>query len=400
MKCMKLSTKYLKIAANYIMMALLIFVCLYVLPRLIVYFLPFVIALIIALITNPVVRFLDKRLKIRRKAGSAVVIILTLALVIAACYGLIYLLIYEISGLVTDLPKIWRAISDASGTISREMNRLFAKMPVQMQLKYNDIGDTIYESITGWVASMGEDVAQSVSDSVKHLPLTIIGIIMGVLASYTFVAERDKVSEFIKKIIPKSVIERADIVSDTIRTAVGGYFKAQFKIMAVVYVVLFVGMLILRVDYAFIIALLIAFLDFLPFFGTGTVMIPWAIIEFTQKDYRFAIGMLVVWGLSQLVRQVIQPKVLGDTVGMPAIPTLFLLYIGFRMGGAIGLIVAVPLGMILLNVYKAGLFSNFIYSTRILLKDFKAIRVFTDEELKAEGINPTATGIDDNQDEK
>ena len=160
-----------------------------------------------------------------------------------------------------------------------------------------------------------------------------------------------------------------------------------------VYIVIVIGLLILRVKYAFLIALLIAFLDFLPLFGTGTVMWPWAAYALVQRDYKFAIGMMVIWGLSQLVRQLIQPKLVGDSLGMPAIPTIVLLYVGFRVGGAMGLIIAVPIGMIVYNLYRAGLFSNFIYSTRMLLNDFRRMRIFTSEELKQEGIEETDTGF-------
>ena len=183
----------------------------------------------------------------------------------------------------------------------------------------------------------------------------------------------------------------------TMKSAVGGYFKAQFKIMVFVYIVLFAGFLVLGIKYAFLIALLTAFLDFLPFFGTGAIMWPWALYAVIQKDYKFAIGMMVVWGLSQLVRQLIQPKLVGDSIGMPAIPTLVLLYVGFRIKGAIGLILAVPVGMIVYNLYRAGLFSNFIYSTRMLLKDFRRMRIFTPEELQAEGIEETETGAAKNE---
>ena len=93
------------------------------------------------------------------------------------------------------------------------------------------------------------------------------------------------------------------------------------------------------------------------------------------------------------LRQLIQPKLVGDSLGMPAIPTIVLLYVGFRVGGAMGLIIAVPIGMIVYNLYRAGLFSNFIYSTRMLLNDFRRMRIFTSEELKQEGIEETDTGF-------
>ena len=156
--------------------------------------------------------------------------------------------------------------------------------------------------------------------------------------------------------------------------------------------ILLVGLLILGRSYALLIALLIAFLDFLPFFGAGAVMWPWAVIAFFSTDYKLAIGLMITWGVAQLVRQLIQPKLLGDSIGLKPIPTLIILYIGFRVAGAIGLIISVPVGMIVINLYKAGIFSNFIYSIKILFKDMSNFRRFSRKELLLEGV------LDDSED--
>ena len=395
---MKLSTKYLKIVFNYIFAALMCVLFIVVLPRALVYFWPFVAAAIIAAIANPLVRFLERKMKIRRKAGSVFVIVLTLAAVGAACYGIIYLLVTQVVGFVTSAPETWVRISNSIRNLSQEMSQRYALLPKSTREYIDSLGESIYDALSSVGTSIGESAAEAAGNGVRNAPLFLIGIIMCVLASYLFVAERDQIGKFMIRLVPEHVRERYMIVSSTMKSAVGGYFKAQFKIMGFVYVVLLVGFMILRIDYAFLIALLIAFLDFLPMFGTGFVMWPWALYAFIQKDYKFAIGMMIVWGLSQLVRQLIQPKLVGDSIGMPAIPTLLLLYVGFRVGNAIGLIVAVPIGMIVYNLYRAGLFSNFIYSTRMLLSDFRRMRIFTSEELKAEGIEETQTGLEKNKD--
>ena len=97
--------------------------------------------------------------------------------------------------------------------------------------------------------------------------------------------------------------------------SVGGYFKAQLKIEVWMYLLLVVGLSVLRVDYVLLIALGIAFLDLLPFFGTGTVMVPWALIKIFSGDYKMAIGLLIIWGGGQLARQIIQPKIGGRAWG-------------------------------------------------------------------------------------
>ena len=389
---MKSSTKYLKILFNYIFAIIITALLIFALPWAIGYFWPFVTAAIIAAIANPLVRFLEKKMKIRRKAGSVFVIVLTLAAVVAACYGIVYVLVSEIIGFFTSAPDTWEKVVNSIQSVSDEMNKKYMLLPKGSKDFFAKIGQNIYEALTDMGSSIGEKAADIASSGVKNAPGFIIGIIMCVLASYLFVAEREKIADFMVKVLPKHLRERFTIVTRTMKSAVGGYFKAQFKIMIFVYLVLFVGFLILGIDYAALIALLIAFLDFLPFFGTGAAMWPWALYAVIGKDYKFAIGMMIVWGLSQLVRQFIQPKLVGDSIGMPAIPTLILLYVGFRVGGAAGLILAVPIGMIVYNLYRAGLFSNFIYSTRMLLRDFRRMRIFTPEELQAEGIEETQTG--------
>ncbi len=389
---MKSSTKYLKILFNYIFAIILTALIIFVLPWALEFFWPFVVAAIIAAIANPLVRFLEKKMNIRRKAGSVVVIVLTLAAVVAASYGIVYVLVSEVIGFFTSAPDTWAKVNGSIRTLSDSISHKFALLPKGSKDFFATLGESIYEALSNIGTSTGERAAEAASDGVRNAPLFIIGVIMCILASYLFVAEREQIGKFAMKMIPDHIKDRFIIVMDTMKSAVGGYFKAQFKIMIFVYIVLFIGFLVLGINYAFLIALLIALLDFLPFFGTGAVMWPWALYALLQKDYKLALGMMIVWGLSQLVRQLIQPKFVGDSIGMPAIPTLILLYVGFRVGGALGLILAVPIGMIVYNLYKAGLFSNFIYSTKMLLDDFRRMRNFTPQELSAWGVDEIGTG--------
>ena len=241
-------------------------------------------------------------------------------------------------------------------------------------------------SFNGWFSGFSESLGEIATKIATNIPLAIISILMGILASYFFLADKDYIVATLRTFLPQHTIKRFNMVYSMMKSAVGGYFKAQFKIMIVVYVILFAGLLILGRSYAFLIALLIALLDFFPFFGTGTIMWPWAFVAFLQADYKLAIGLMIVWVVSQLVRQLIQPKLLGDSIGMKPIPTIILLFIGFKSFGAAGLILAVPIGMIVVNLYKVGVFSNFIYSIKILTKDIAVLRKFSKKELLLEGV--------------
>lgn len=385
---MKPSIKYLKITINLITMILAVGFCVWLLPKLIIFFMPFVVAGTIALIANPLVKFLERKVKIVRKAGTAFVIIIVLGLVVLASYLIIAKLVTEIIGFITIAPQMWETTSGTLKEITIMFDRYFARMPIGFQEWMNGIGETFGETMTDWFQNSGTLIAESAGNFAKNLPLAIISTIMAILASYLFLAEKDYVVRMIQKFLPTRMQERWNLVYGTMKDAVGGYFKAQFKIMGVVYVILLIGFAILNVRYAFLIALLIALLDFLPFFGTGAIMWPWAVISFFQNNYKLTIGLVVIWAISQFVRQLIQPKLVGDSIGLEPIPTLILLYVGFRFGGAVGLIIAVPIGMIIINLHRAGVFSNFVYSVQILAKDLSGLRRYEKEDLEKEGILP------------
>jgi predicted PurR-regulated permease PerM len=116
--------------------------------------------------------------------------------------------------------------------------------------------------------------------------------------------------------------------------------------------------MILGIDFNFILSLMIAFLDFLPFFGTGTAFVPWIIYEILTADYKMAIGMLMLYPITQIVHRTIEPKLLGDSVGLNPLLTLMLIYVGFKIGSVIGMIFAVPAAAVIKyivpEIYRAG----------------------------------------------
>ena len=198
---MKSSTKYLKILFNYIFAIIVSVIIIFVLPWALRFFWPFVIAAIIAAIANPLVRFLEKKMKIRRKAGSAVVIVLTLAAVVAACYGILYVLVTEMIGFFTSAPETWAKVISSVQGVTDEMSHRFALLPKGSKDVVRSLGENIYDALSGIGSSIGESAAESASNGVKNAPLFIVGLIMCILASYLFVAERDQIAGFVSKVI-------------------------------------------------------------------------------------------------------------------------------------------------------------------------------------------------------
>ena len=278
---MKKSTKYLKILVNFLV-ALFVIVCLAVLlPRVVVFFMPFVIGWIISAIANPLVRLLEKKMKIVRKHSSMVIIIGVLAAVVGLGYLAASRIVLEAGNLIANLPQIYANWQEDFEEIGQNLQVFYNRLSPDIQKSIQNVSTNFAEYASSLVQAIGELVAFAV-----------------------------------------------------------------------------------------------AFLDALPFFGTGTVLAPWAIIKILSNDYQMAVGLLILYAVSQVVRQVIQPKIVGDTIGMDPLATLFFMFIGYKVSSIIGMIIAVPIGMILINLYQAGVFDNQIRCVRELVKDINEFRRF------------------------
>lgn len=378
---MKQSVKtYIKVILNLLTALVILLLCIFLLPKCIVFFMPFIIGWIISLIASPVVRFFEEKLKVRRKGASVIVIVAVLACVILLVYAVGSKLVREGINFINELPAMWESIMAEFGQVGKNLQGVYSRLPADMQSTLDNLGESLGEYFGGFMEGAGTPTFQAVGNVAKQLPDIFLGVVMCVLSAYFFVADKSYMSDMVKKYVPDSIRYRFNLIRRSLRNAVGGYFKAQFKIECWVYVLLVIGLLALHVRYAFLVALGIAFLDFLPVFGTGTVMIPWAVIEILNKDYKMAVGLLIIWCVGQLVRQMIQPKIVGDSMGMDAIPTLFLLFIGYKLAGVAGMIFAVPIGIIVVNLYEEGVFDTTKQSIEILAAGFNKFRRIRPED--------------------
>ncbi len=371
---------YIKVVLNLLTALVILLLCIFLLPRCIYFFMPFVIGWIIALIASPVVRFFEEKLKVRRKGASVIVIVAVLAAVILLVYALGSKLVREAVSFINELPVLWEGIMDELNQVAANLEGVYNRLPADMQNTLHSFGDQIGEYFGNIMEGAGTPTVEAVGNVAKQLPDIFLGAVMCILSSYFFVADKSYMSEMVRKHVPDSVRYRFDLIRRSLRKAVGGYFKAQLKIECWIYLLLLIGLFALQVRYAALVALGIAFMDLLPVFGTGTIMIPWAVIEILGKNYSMAVGLLIIWCVGQLVRQMIQPKIVGDSMGLNAIPTLFLLFIGYKIAGVLGMILAVPIGIIVVNLYEEGVFDTTKQSIQILAAGFNAFRRIRPED--------------------
>lgn len=368
--------KYLKIFVN-LLFAIGVMLCLFlIIPRLLGLFLPFVIGWIVAMIANPLVKFLENKVKLLRKHSSAIIIIVVIAAIVGTLYLIISLLFRESKQLAGDLPYIIEQVELQLNNISYNIRDLSQDMPEAVQQFLNNLLDNINKNLMEFepredllTFSVASNLAQNIADFFLTLIITI-------LSAYFFIVKRDELMAGCRKILPSSVIEGWQFIYDNFTKAVGGYFKAQFKIMLVLSVIMFAGFEILKVSYSVLLALGIAFLDFLPVFGTGAILWPWALIDMLSGNYFRAIGLVVIYLVCQVTKQVLQPKMVGDSIGISPLSTLIFLYVGYKLYGVIGMIIGVPVGMVIVNLYRVGMFDRLIRGFKIIIHDLNEFRKF------------------------
>lgn len=374
--------KYLKAMINIMWAMVVVIITIWIVPKVLIFFAPFVIGWIIATIATPPVRFLETKLKIRRKASSAFVVIFVIGFVILIGYLAGSKLVIECVELVEEWPQISEEWQQDLEDIGENLNVIYERFPKNIQETLSNLGSKIEKIAMDVIKNASAPTITAAGNFVKQVPAVIVGIIMCLLSAYFFVADREMVNIWWRKCMPQSIQKGYRLLKNSLFVSVGGYFKAQFKIEIWMFLIVSIGLAILGVEYVLPIALVISLLDFFPVFGTGTVMIPWAIIKFLSSDYKMTIGLLIIWGGGQLLRQIIQPKIVGDSIGVPPIPTLFLLFIGYKVGSVWGLILSVPIGMIFYQLYKAGIFDTTKYSIQILLHGINSFRKLTPQDMK------------------
>ncbi len=373
--------KYCKALANLAIAAVVLLALAFLLPRVIFFFMPFVVGWLIALIAGPLVHFFEDKIKLKRKIGSAFVIVSVIALVVLLLYLVSSWLVEQVGGLIGALPDMWSGMESDLNDIGHKFGILFNKLPEDIKSGFADAADRIGEYLGDFFGQISTPTIAAAGSFARQLPSIFIGVIMALLSAYFFVAERNLIGEWFRGHMPGTVQLRYRTIRRSLKKSVGGYLKAQLKIEVWMYLLLLIGMGLLKVNYYGLIALVIAFLDFLPFLGTGTVLVPWAVIKVLTGDYKMALWLVIIWGVGQLARQLIQPKIVGDSIGVPPLPTLFLLYIGYKFGGIVGMILAVPLGLLFYTMYQEGAFDTTKNSLLILVSGINRFRRLEREDL-------------------
>ena len=209
-------TKYLKIACNLLWAVFLLIFAFTLLPKLLIYFMPFVVGMIFAMIANPMVKFLEKRIKINRKYGSVIMIVLVIGLVVLACYGAGTILAKGIGAFMAYLPTMSANAGTEFSEAINQLQQLLEKLPFTQNVDLSAIGTAIQDFLTNFVSSSDSATLGAIGEFAKSLPDMIVGIVVGLLAAYFFIADKDKLITGVEKHLSAGFLAKTERIYNSL----------------------------------------------------------------------------------------------------------------------------------------------------------------------------------------
>ncbi|NPV28244.1 MAG: sporulation integral membrane protein YtvI [Firmicutes bacterium] len=310
--------------------------------------LPFLIAYLFASLLDPPITFLEQRLHLSRTWGT----LFALLLFIAIIGGLLFLLI---SNLIRELVQLSQALASASQDLEIwNLNLLverFQSFLLNLHLPQNIIQEAVRNlwQVVDFTKNIVGIILTQLFRFIASLPRYFILLIITLVGSFFFARDYHLIKTNMIRFIPAPWQAPFKRVSGGLFKAFHGYLKAQLFLISLTGLESLVGLSILGVSYAHILALVAAFVDLLPILGPGSLYIPWALWMLFSGKIRLGIGLLILYGIIVVVRQLLEPKVVGQSLGLHPLTTLITLYFGFSLLGLWGLI----LGPALVIAYKA-----------------------------------------------
>ncbi len=333
------------------------------------YCMPFVLAFFLVWLLEPVVRKLEKKTFFSRGAISILVVLLICSLLFGLLSWIIYRIFLEISSLANNWSVLLATLNGTMAQLDSSLNDLLNFLPAAAQ----DVLGDLTQQLVDWVTNLSvSSLIPKTTSFASQIPSVVVAAIFFLMACYFIMADYPKVSHSFTHWMPENMRAFFRFVGRTFQAAFGGYIRAQLLLSLVVFFILVVGFTLMGIPYGFLLALLLAVIDFIPIIGAGTVMVPWAVVDMVLGDWSQAVALLIVWGIIAVFRRVAEPRFLGSQTGLNPILSLLSIFVGMKSFGILGMVLAPTLLLVLINVAKSGVFEGLVCDISMAFEDISA----------------------------
>ena len=340
----------------FILYIILVLIVVYLIFKLGIFLFPFTLALFFSIMTQPFSRFLEKKLKFSQKIATIVSIVLFLVIFL----GFISLSALRLSGeiykLSINLNKYSKEAQSLWNTAIDKIYSLLGYFP-------EGFDEQVKNSINGFIrmgtSKLGSFI-NSLINFIISIPTIILYICITILSTFFISLDKNKIMAFLEQQFPKSWIKKVYNIKREMFNVLGSYIRAQIILMTICFFELLISFNILsflkfNLQYPLIFSIVICIIDALPILGAGAVLLPWSLISFVTGDINLGLALLIIYFLVLSVRQMLEPKLISQNLGVHPLVTLISMYSGFKFFGVIGFLIGPVVMIILKNVFSREL---------------------------------------------
>lgn len=348
--------KYWTSVSKRILGAILAIFCVWASFKLVIFYLPFLIAFIISLIMEPWIRWIMKKLKLSRRVSAIIVFIITFGAIITLFSFGIGSLISESTNLLDKFNNYYELVSSKINSLINGIDFSKFKIPTEISQIVQNTSSSALERISTWI----QKFLSKFLNIITSIPTFGIYFGITILSLYFICIDKIYMLDELEHHLPEKWMKKISRHLREIIKTLGGYLKAQIKLILISFVICLIGLYIfhflgLNVGYPLLIALAIGFVDALPILGSGSIMIPWAIFSGLNGDLRLGFSILTLWITMTLTRQFIEPRIVSGNIGIHPIFTIIAMYTGFKFLGVIGMFIGPIVLIILKNIFASAL---------------------------------------------
>ena len=342
---------------------ILIIVSFILIFKLTIFYIPFLIAYIISTIIDPIIKFVNKKIHFSRKVSSIIVLVTIFSIITALLVWGIVRLVSETTNLLEGL-NIY--LEKTLNFISNKVSDFdFAKYKVS-----NDVINIFEDTTTDYLNTFTKylkDILTKVLNYITSIPNMFINIIITILATYFITSDKFYILDRMEHHLSKKMVGKITKHAKEITSSLGGYLKAEIILSIITFMVVLTGLNIfyligMNVDYPILMAIVIGFVDALPILGAGSVMVPWSIILLINSKSSLAFSVIGLYIFIMVLKQLLEPKLVSNNIGIHPIFTLIAMYTGFKIIGILGLLIGPIVLIIVKNIFSETLDKGIINS--------------------------------------
>lgn len=312
--------------------------------------LPILLAYLTALLLEPIIVRMSKRFRKKRKIVVFIFFLIFLAATLLLCSLLLFISWKQFSSFIMDIPEYLNQLSALWIQMQSKLSNYTYHLPVELVLQIQFTIARALASIEKFALSLTN--INVWSTLLTYIPTRLFDIFVYWIVLYMLLLDLPSINRRLLMPVPFHYHQKIIFIGERVKLALFGFLKAQFLVGLSIFAISFAAFYFLKTPFPILLACLLVVLDFIPFLDSFLLLVPWAIYQAFAGDYLYAVVLTLLTVGQFLVRRMIEPKIIGDKIGLSSLNTFIAMFIGFKIFGFLGILLGPLLFVVVLSLFQ------------------------------------------------